>query len=122
MHESVKIKLSPMPHRNLSKNTPEKKKDVVKGKCNTSPKFKALYVINTKEIIKATKDNVVVYALVAKESPEQTVEIPPTVEPVFKQFQDVSPDDLPNSLPPMHHIQHMIDLVPSTTLPKPPTL
>lgn len=95
---------------------PKIKKDIVKGECNPSPKFKALSVISTKEFKKATKNDIIVYALMAKESSEQTMEIPQEVDLIFREFQDVFPNDLPNSLPSIHDIQHMINLIPGVTL------
>ena len=35
---------------------------------------------------------------------------------VLEDFVDVSPDELPNGLPPKQYIQHHIDLIPRATL------
>ena len=40
--------------------------------------------------------------------------------PILKEFAQVFPDELPDQLPPMHDIQHAIDLVPGVTLPNLP--
>ena len=42
------------------------------------------------------------------------------VQTLLKEFDDVIPKDLPMELPPMHNIQHQIDMIPSASLPKVP--
>ena len=39
------------------------------------------------------------------------------MEDLLKEFEDVFPDDLPLGLPPIHEIEHQIDLIPGASLP-----
>ena len=42
------------------------------------------------------------------------------VQLLLKEFSDVFPNELPNRLPPMHDVQHAVDLVPGATFPNLP--
>lgn len=61
------------------------------------------------------------FVLVVKESQEDSEkEVVSMLEPLKKlltEFQDNTPDMLPPGLPPMHDIQHAIDLVHGSILP-----
>ncbi|KAK8934034.1 hypothetical protein KSP39_PZI015715 [Platanthera zijinensis] len=59
----------------------------------------------------------VTYVLVGLESPITSVEIPTVVRPLISEFGDLTPDELPDELPPLRDIQHCIDLVPDASLP-----
>ena len=62
-----------------------------------------------------------IIVLVAKEVTEDSQEqIPPTAVPILKEFINVFPEELLDSLPPMRDIQHAIDFVPDSTLPNLP--
>ncbi|CAA7397223.1 unnamed protein product [Spirodela intermedia] len=45
---------------------------------------------------------------------------PPKLEDIMMEYGDIFLEELPNKLPPIHHIQHTIDLVPRATFPNMP--
>ena len=51
---------------------------------------------------------------------EATINIHTKVQEVLADIPDLSPNELPNELPPMRNIQHHIDLVPRASLPNLP--
>ncbi|RVW32882.1 Transposon Ty3-G Gag-Pol polyprotein [Vitis vinifera] len=72
------------------------------------------------DFFKQVKDPNFVVALVVKGQSEATINIPTKVQEVLADFPDLSPNELPNELPPMRNIQHHIDLVPRASLPNLP--
>ena len=46
--------------------------------------------------------------------------IPHVVQPLLAEFQEIIPSKLPARLPPMHDIQHQVDLTPGVSLPNRP--
>ncbi|KAK1410999.1 hypothetical protein QVD17_37542 [Tagetes erecta] len=60
-----------------------------------------------------------VFVLVGKEVYDGE-EIPDVMAPLFNEFVDVFPDELPEGLPPLRDIQHHIDLEPGSQLPNKP--
>jgi len=46
--------------------------------------------------------------------------IPQELRPLLAEFQDIIPSELPDGIPPMHDIQHQIDLTPGVSLPNRP--
>ena len=76
--------------------------------------------ITSLDFFKQVKDPNFVVALVVKGQSEATINIPTKVQEVLADFPDLSPNELPNELPPMRNIQHHIDLVPRASLPNLP--
>nr|KAJ0218875.1 hypothetical protein LSAT_V11C300120620 [Lactuca sativa] len=60
-----------------------------------------------------------IFVLLGKEVAME-VEIPEAMVPLLKEFADVFPNELPDGLPPLHDIQHHIDLQPGAQLPNRP--
>ena len=66
---------------------------------------KSLTLINPKLIDNEIAKGFIIVALVAREVTDDSQEqIPPAIVPVLKEFADVFPEELPNSLPPMRDI------------------
>ena len=77
-------------------------------------KEKNLNLINPKEIEKEVINGAQVIVLIAREVVKESHEtILPEVAPIITKFAKVFPNDLPDQLPPMRNIQHVIDLVPA---------
>jgi hypothetical protein len=60
-----------------------------------------------------------VYLLYGKECTPVKVVLE-AIKGLLKKFADVFPKELPDELPPLHDIQHQIDLVPGSSLPNRP--
>ena len=56
-------------------------------------------------------------ALVVVEKNDEVKEVPPIVRSVLKEFHYVVLEEIPLGLPPMHDIQHHIDLILGSVLP-----
>ena len=73
------------------------------------------------EFEKHISDGDIIWALVASPaSPPSSIEAPPSFGTLLQAFKDVFPDELPSDLPPLHDIQHHINLVPNAVLPNRP--
>ena len=60
------------------------------------------------------------FVLVCKDGEPKTNtthELPLVFQSLLQEFQDVFPDELPPSLPPLRGIEHRIDLIPGAPLP-----
>ncbi|XP_026411012.1 uncharacterized protein LOC113306269 [Papaver somniferum] len=74
-------------------------------------------ILTYHKFIEELDDSEVFYILHVKESPSYDF-VPPLIKPIIEEFQDVFPTDLPNVLPPLRDVQHQIDLVPGSSLPR----
>ncbi|GJR74594.1 putative reverse transcriptase domain-containing protein [Tanacetum coccineum] len=88
---------------------PNKPKEVV-----TKPTGTLLTLSQFKDKLEIGDD---VFVLIGKEVVEDS-EIPKAMIPLLKEFSDVFPDKLPDGLPPLHDIQHHIDLKPRFPIPR----
>jgi len=90
--------------------TPEKKIDKGKGKM-------LMNLISHEQVEKNLNEGSTCYALMAQKAESETEsQIPGHNRPIFEEFSEVLPKDLPGELSPMRDIQHAIDLVPRVTL------
>jgi hypothetical protein len=46
--------------------------------------------------------------------------VPKELAVILDRFQDIMPSEMPNQLPPMRDVQHVIDLIPGSSLPNLP--
>ena len=84
-------------------------------------KERGLNIRSLKEFDKKVHEESVVFALIAKDIVENSLEErPEELREVLEEFLDIFPFELPDALPPVHDIQHAIVFVPSATLPNLP--
>ena len=73
------------------------------------------------EIIEMTTSNSVCFAIMFKEAlfsyEDMPLSMPPVVADLLQEYGDVFPKEIPPGLPPIHGIEHQIDLIPGASLP-----
>ena len=100
---------------------PLKPKPINMSKKTEAPKAKGLNIISPKAFERVAVQESIVFVLVARELHGETrEEQPKEVKSVLQELKDVFPEELPDHLPPMCDIQHVIDFVPGVTLPNLP--
>ncbi|KAL5577583.1 hypothetical protein UlMin_019282 [Ulmus minor] len=83
----------------------------------------SLLVISGSELNQEAQTASYLLALLVKEFTQCVAasdELPATFVRLLEEFTDLTPDELPNALPPMRSIQHHIDFQPGVTLPNLP--
>jgi hypothetical protein len=73
------------------------------------------------ELLEDVKEAQEILALVPKEpNPSSMPFIPKPMREMLDEFQDITPYETPEGLPPMRNIQHCIDLMPEASFPNLP--
>ncbi|XP_072971838.1 uncharacterized protein, partial [Typha angustifolia] len=103
--DNVQVTLHPQ------RNAPYPRKQETKSHDN-----KTMMILEKNKFQHDMIESPVVYALMSKEIKE-TSNIPLKIQPLLSEFSDLTPDELPNGLPPLCEIQHRIDLIPGASLP-----
>ena len=82
----------------------------------------SLLIVNNKdEFDKECKELKQVYAVVVTDGkPKKVAEIPDSIQPLIKEFEELFPKVLPTGLLPMRDIQHCIDSAHEASLPNLP--
>jgi len=94
---------------------------VKRGSSSLKDKKPGVNLIKARELEKEIAEGNPVWILTSKEILEPTQkEHPKEIVTASKEFEDVFLEDLPDQLPPLRDIQHVIDLVPGATLPNLP--
>ena len=86
--------------------------------------FKKEFFVGAREVRRAFLTNKPTILLLYKEAILSTNSsgkvLPSAIDALLQEFQDVVLEDMPAGLPPIHGIEHQIDLVPDASLPNRP--
>ncbi|XP_027093725.1 uncharacterized protein [Coffea arabica] len=119
-HEREVAKRSPNSQAIIRAPTERTSNPGTSGRLDKRPNLLA----KNREICKLLLSKQVVYILYCKEvillSHEALNDLPPEISSLLQEFEDVLPDEIPSSLPPLRGIEHQIDFIPGTSLPNRP--
>ncbi|XP_057989066.1 uncharacterized protein LOC131172130 [Hevea brasiliensis] len=86
-----------------------------------SNKQKESLFLNKGDVLKAITNHNFVFVLIVKELLESNhIAVPPMVAELLEEFENVYSEELPEELPPLHGIEHHINLIPGAALPNRP--
>ncbi|PKU63286.1 RNA-directed DNA polymerase [Dendrobium catenatum] len=82
----------------------------------------AMYMVSGPSIIESWKEEDHMLALIMSlKGPNDKIQtLPIEIQELLHQYQDVWPEELPDTLPPLRNLQHQIELHPGATLPNLP--
>jgi hypothetical protein len=108
----VKIRLWQMNLRSAKSVHDNRNEIKLKGAC---------FIATKSDLDEIDATTVVCYALICKQTlfslQDIPLSLPPVVTNLFQEYSDVFPKEVPSRLPPIHGIEHQIDLIPGASLP-----
>ncbi|KAK8954863.1 hypothetical protein KSP39_PZI002830 [Platanthera zijinensis] len=105
--------------------TPTQPRDPPRGQVESSISAgsRPLHILRRGEFLRESLNAGVVFVVAASLVSDVTVgmeDVDPDVRRLLIEYGDITPEELPDELPPMRDIQHAIDLVPGASLPNLP--
>ncbi|KAL6345333.1 hypothetical protein AAG906_015816 [Vitis piasezkii] len=77
-------------------------------------------VLMMRQFSRVLHEGDVLLMVIKREVKQVDGNIPTEFTAMLEEFQDIMPGEMPNQLPPMREVQHVIDLIPGSTLPNLP--